>query len=334
MEERGVDGRLTLNSERTSYPARVSAGIDRKRALSVAAAGALVVAAVVLGALALRSPAPAAAPRSSAPLQRSAAARARPARAPAGGEAALAAVASDIAAGRRGSAETALRRAARSARRRGHARAGRRSAPALSPGRGGHLDRRPARTRRRRRPRPRARAPSRARAALVGAESGGDRRVAGDALARSRRALRADRRQRPAPDVSQGLSALGALPLRARLASPLARAGSGRPALRRLPHSTTPTALQFSSRTRARLAAEKALALDASNIDAEVAVIVLGFDKDVARAGSRAAGSADAEPARALPARASTSASCSPGSARTPRPGRNTGKHHSSTRAA
>ena len=39
-------------------------------------------------------------------------------------------------------------------------------------------------------------------------------------------------------------------------------------------------ALQFSSRTRARLVAE-ALALDASNIDAQVAVIVLGFDKDV-----------------------------------------------------
>ena len=38
--------------------------------------------------------------------------------------------------------------------------------------------------------------------------------------------------------------------------------------------------LQFSSRTRARLVAEQALALDATNIDAQVAVIVLGFDKD------------------------------------------------------
>ena len=111
VEERGVDGRLTLNSERTSYPARVSAGIDRKRALSVAAAGALVVAAVVLGALALRSPAPAAAPRSSAPLSGAPPlVLDLPAR-PRGGEAALAAVSSDIAAGRRGSAETALRRA-------------------------------------------------------------------------------------------------------------------------------------------------------------------------------------------------------------------------------
>jgi tetratricopeptide (TPR) repeat protein len=39
-------------------------------------------------------------------------------------------------------------------------------------------------------------------------------------------------------------------------------------------------ALQFSSRTRARLIAERALALDASAVDAQVAVIVLGFDKD------------------------------------------------------
>ena len=41
--------------------------------------------------------------------------------------------------------------------------------------------------------------------------------------------------------------------------------------------------LQFGSRTRARLVAEQALALDASNIDAQVAVIVLGFDKDSRR---------------------------------------------------
>ena len=39
--------------------------------------------------------------------------------------------------------------------------------------------------------------------------------------------------------------------------------------------------LQFDSRTRARLVAERALALDATNLDAQVAVIVLGFDKDV-----------------------------------------------------
>ena len=38
--------------------------------------------------------------------------------------------------------------------------------------------------------------------------------------------------------------------------------------------------LQFQSRTRARVVAERALALDATNIDAQVAVIVLGFDKD------------------------------------------------------
>jgi len=40
-------------------------------------------------------------------------------------------------------------------------------------------------------------------------------------------------------------------------------------------------ALQYTSRTRARQIAERALALDASNVDAQVAVIVLGFDKDV-----------------------------------------------------
>jgi tetratricopeptide (TPR) repeat protein len=40
-------------------------------------------------------------------------------------------------------------------------------------------------------------------------------------------------------------------------------------------------ALQYTSRTRARQIAERALAIDASNIDAQVAVIVLGFDKDV-----------------------------------------------------
>jgi hypothetical protein len=39
--------------------------------------------------------------------------------------------------------------------------------------------------------------------------------------------------------------------------------------------------LQFSSRTQARIVAERALALDASDIDAQVAVIVLAFDKDV-----------------------------------------------------
>jgi tetratricopeptide (TPR) repeat protein len=40
-------------------------------------------------------------------------------------------------------------------------------------------------------------------------------------------------------------------------------------------------ALQFGARTRARVVAQRALALDASNLDAQVAVIVLGFDKDV-----------------------------------------------------
>jgi hypothetical protein len=89
----------------------VSAGIDRKRAVSVAAAGALVVAAAVIGALALRSPAPAAAPRSSAPLTGVPPLVLDLPAHPRGGEAALAALSSDLSAGRRGPAETALRRA-------------------------------------------------------------------------------------------------------------------------------------------------------------------------------------------------------------------------------
>ena len=79
--------------------------------MSVAAAGALVVAAAVIGALALRSPAPAAAPRSSAPLTGAPPLVLDLPAHPRGGEAALAALSSDLAAGRRGRAETALRRA-------------------------------------------------------------------------------------------------------------------------------------------------------------------------------------------------------------------------------
>ena len=90
--------------------------------------------------------------------------------------------------------------------------------------------------------------------------------------------------------------------------------------------------LQFSSRTRARLVAERALALDASNIDAQVAVIVLGFDKDVPGPGRRGAWRSSCRAARTRRARASTSASCSPGSARTRRPRSSTGRSCSSIR--
>ena len=106
--------------------------------MPVAAAGALVVAVAVLGALALRSPAPAAAPRSSAPLTGSPPLVLDLPAHPRGGEAALAAVSADIGAGRRGAGRDGAAARPRAARRGRHARAGRRRAAALPPGRGGH----------------------------------------------------------------------------------------------------------------------------------------------------------------------------------------------------
>ena len=201
--------------------------------MPVAVAGALVVAVAVVGAFALRSPSPAAAPRSSAPLTGAPPLVLDLPQRPKGGEAALAAVSADIGAGRRAQAETSLRRA-RALLGAGDMRvqvAGARAA--LSPGRGGHRDRRAACARGRRRPRARARAPPRSRAALVRAARRGYGRAGGDALARSGRALRAHRRQRAAPVLSQELPALGALAVRARLAAEAAREGRGRAALAR-----------------------------------------------------------------------------------------------------
>ena len=111
------------------------------------------------------------------------------------------------------------------------------------------------------------------------------------------------RRRRPAPVVPQGLSAVAELAARARLARAAARAGRGRAALAARPSSTTPTACS-SARARARaLVAERALALDATNIDAQVAVIVLGFDKDVpAQAVGRLAQLMQSRRGRAQPA--------------------------------
>ena len=220
--------------------------------MPVAVAGALVVAVAVIGAFALRSPSPAAAPRSSAPLTgapplvldlpsapRAAKQLSRPSSA-------------DIGAGRRAQAETSLRRA-RALLGAGDMRV--QVAGALlryRPGRGGHGDRRAARARRRRRPGARAGAPPRPRAALVRAARRGHAELRGDALARSRRPLRAHRRQRAAPVLSQGLSALGALALRARLAAAVAREGRSRAALASRRSSTTPTR---SSSARARVRA-------------------------------------------------------------------------------
>ena len=79
---------------------------------------------------------------------------------------------------------------------------------------------------------------------------------------------------------TEGRPALAALPPGPRLAREL------RARARRQPRSQAVQldyayGLQFRSRTRARLVAERALALDAGNLDGQVAVIVLGFDKDV-----------------------------------------------------
>jgi Flp pilus assembly protein TadD len=62
---------------------------------------------------------------------------------------------------------------------------------------------------------------------------------------------------------------------RAQLRARAVAAPSSRPAQLDYAYS-----LQFQSRTRARVVAERALALDATNLDAQVAVIVLGFEKD------------------------------------------------------
>jgi hypothetical protein len=89
----------------------VAVRIDRKRALPVALAGVLVVAVAVFGAFAMRSPAPAAAPRTAKPLAGAPPlVLALPAK-PRGGEKALAEVAADMRAGHRSQAATALTRA-------------------------------------------------------------------------------------------------------------------------------------------------------------------------------------------------------------------------------
>ena len=265
---------------RRAYPAQVVAGIDRKRAVPVAAAGALVVAVAVIGALALRSPAPAAAPRSSAPLTGSPPLVLDLPAHPRGGEAALAAVSADIGAGRRGAGRDGPPARPRAARRGRHARAGRGCAPALPPRRGGHA------------------------IGVLRALVADDDRAPVPALHLGLALLWAGQRAEATaelqetrsldPDGLYGRTADNVLhpsyrknyPLWVRsrfVHGSLARLRAGAAAApRSLPAQLDYAyALQFSSRTRARLVAEKALALDAGNIDAQVAVIVLGFDKDV-----------------------------------------------------
>jgi tetratricopeptide (TPR) repeat protein len=258
----------------------VGAGIDRKRAVPVAAAGALVVAVAVAGALALRSPAPAAAPRSSAPLTGSPPlVLDLPAR-PRGGEAALAAVSADIGAGRRRQAETALRRA-RALLGAGDTRV--QVAAALLRYEPGEVDTSIGVLRALVADDDRAPVPA-LHLGLALLWSG--QRAAATAALQEARSLD--------PDGLYGRTADNVLHPSYRKNYPLwvrSRFVHGSPARLRARAAANPRslpaqldyayALQFSSRTRARLVAEKALALDASNIDAQVAVIVLGFDKDV-----------------------------------------------------
>ncbi|MDX6629885.1 MAG: hypothetical protein QOH00_2131 [Gaiellales bacterium] len=256
------------------------AGIDRKRAVPVAAAGALVVAVALIGALALRSPAPAAAPRSSTPLKGAPPLVLDLPRQPRGGEAALAALSADIGAGRRTQAETALRRA-RALLGAGDMRV--QVAQALLRYRPGEVD---------------------TAIGVLRALVSDDDRAPVPALHLGLALLWAGQRAEAIaelqetrsldPDGLYGRTADNVLhpsyrknyPLWVRsrlvqgsLAQVHARAIAGP---RSLPAQLDYAyALQFDSRTRARLVAEKALALDAGNIDAQVAVIVLGFDKDV-----------------------------------------------------
>jgi tetratricopeptide (TPR) repeat protein len=258
----------------------VSGPIDRKRAASVAVVGMIVLVVVVLGALALRSPAPAAAPRLSEPLTGSPPlVLDLPAR-PQGGEQALAAVAADMRAGRRAQAELALRRA-RNLLGAGDMRV--QVANALLRYRPGDFetsigvlralvsddDRAPV---------------SALHLGLALLWSG--QTADGDAELRQTRSIDPDGLYgRTADDILHPSYRKGqplwlrSLPVRGSLAQVRARAAAApRSQAAQLDYAY---ALQFDSRTRARLVAERALALDASNIDAQVAVIVLGFDKDV-----------------------------------------------------
>jgi tetratricopeptide (TPR) repeat protein len=256
----------------------VPARIDHRRALAVAAAGVLVALAAVAGALALRDPAPASAPRASAPLPGSPPlVLALPAK-PTGGLADLAAVASDLRAGRAAQARTALARA-RSALGAGDLRV--QVAGALL-----HY-------------RQRAETAIGVLQALVAT----DDRAPVPALHLGLALLWAGRRAEATsqleeartidPDGFYGRTADDVLhpsyrkgyPLWVRSTSVTAPLAELRRRATAQPRSLRAQldyayGLQLASRTRARLVAERALALDATDLDAQVAVIVLGFDKD------------------------------------------------------
>lgn len=238
------------------------------------------VAVAVIGALVLRSPAPAAAPRLAPPLTGAPPlVLDLPAR-PRGGDAALASLSADIAAGRRSRAGTALRQA-RALLGAGDLRV--QVAGALLRYRPGEVD---------------------TSIGVLRALVADDDRAPVPALhlglallwsgQRAEATAELEETRSLDPDGLYGRTADNVLHPSYRKNYPLwvrSRFVHGSPAQLRAraaasPHSVAAQldyayALQFGSRTRARLVAEKALALDASNIDAQVAVSVLGFDKDV-----------------------------------------------------
>jgi tetratricopeptide (TPR) repeat protein len=258
----------------------VAPRIDRKRAVPVAVAGVLVVAVAILGALALRSPDPAAAPRSSAPLAGAPPLVLDLPAKPAGGLAALAAVAADMRAKRRGEAAAALRRA------RAQLGAGDLRVQVA----GALLRYRPGDTE--------------TAIGVLRALASNDDRAPVPALHLGLALLWAGQRAEATsaleqthlidPDGLYGSTADDVLHPSFRKGYPLWISSSlvrGTLAGLRKRAVAQPRSLraqldyaydlQFQSRTRARLIAERALALDATNLDAQVAVIVLGFDKDV-----------------------------------------------------
>ncbi len=257
----------------------MAARIDRKRALPVAVAGALVVAAAVLGALALRDPPPAAAPRSSAPLSGSPPLVLDLPAKPTGGLADLAAIARNMRAGRRAQAEAALARA-RLALGAGDLRV--QVAGAMLRYRPGEVETSIGVLR--------ALASNDDRAPVPALHLGlallwSGQRAEATAMLEQARLIDADGFYgRTADDVLHPTYRSGyplwlrSQPVNGSLAETRARA-EAEPRSRdaQLDYAYS---LQFTSRTRARVVAERALSIDAADVDAQVAVIVLGFDKD------------------------------------------------------
>ncbi|MDX6600486.1 MAG: hypothetical protein QOE87_4373 [Gaiellales bacterium] len=257
----------------------MAARIDRKRALPVAIAGVAVVAVAVLGALALRSPAPAAAPRSSEPLSGSPPLVLDLPAKPSGGLSDLAAVGKELRAGRTARAEAALARARR-ALGAGDLRV--QVAGALVHYRRGRPD---------------------TAIGVLRALASNDDRAPVPALhlglallwsgQRGEATSQLEQTRLIDPDGFYGSTADDVLHPSYRKGYPLwlsSQPVSGSPAQVRARAAAAPSSLraqlgyayslQFGSRTRARVVAERALALDATNLDAQVAVIVLGFEKD------------------------------------------------------